>query len=237
MHIHIIFVLFTNTVFSMLTKIQWSNIQTILQHPQVTSEIKNKVDNIIFHHYLPFAYSECYQFIKFHKHKTKYIPKDDLKHHSCIGLYHATRKYNGKYNFGKFAKIYIRGSLYNCLTKQYVIDKRTKKERRLKNTINYHYQYDVDTPKNMYLGKRCDIAHSTFSDNFEKELYLDIWYKIFTLQKERDKHILFDKFDFSFNRKKTNLELSKKYNCSEETIRQIVHKNIMNLTSCNIYAK
>jgi hypothetical protein len=192
------------------------------------------IEKYVFKNYLPLAYSETMNFINFHKYKTKFIHNDDLYFYGLIGLYHATRKYNGKSNFYKYAQTYINGSLYKCLTVNYPLSKKTRNERRKKQKYIFGYDEIFKDDNNYYLGKR-DFVKNTNIYKKDFTPFENVWTKIMLSENFRDKMIMKDKFDIEFNKLKSNKELSVKYKCSEETIRKTVFRRINNVTKNNEY--
>lgn len=207
----------------------WKILERYFRNKQLSLEKRLLIENYVFKNYLPLAYSETTKFMKFHKYKTKLIIKDDLYFYSLIGLYHATRKYNGKSNFYKYAQTYIKGSIYDCLTINYPITKKTRNERRKKQNYVFGYNEIFKDDKNYYLGKK-DFIKNT--NNYKKDFtpFTNVWHKIMKRDIFRDKSIMKDKFDIEFNKLKSNKELSLKYQCSEETIRKIVFSTVNNVT-------
>ena len=145
---------FLKNALAILSKSQWRLIENTLQHPNLTPEIRLEIDRTIYHHHIPLAKKMCNDFTRFHKYKTRFVQKDDLKFHSIAGLYHAVRKYNGRYNFVKFAKIYINGALYDGLTKHYPITKIKPRERAKHKGETPFDGFDSirDQTMNLYLG-------------------------------------------------------------------------------------
>lgn len=233
------FFIHSQNVSPILTKPQWKLIEQKLQQPQVSPELRKVIESTIFHHHIPLAKKMCNEFTTFHKYKSKSVHKDDLQFHSISGLYHAVRKYNGHYNFVKFAKIYINGALYNGLTKHYPISKVPKRERAIHKGRTEYVDFDSirQSNTNLYLGT---FPGFTLKSNinslplgFPIEDYIRKWEKINNLPSFQ-RELMHKKFDFEFNVKESNKILSIYYGCSEETIRKNVKKTIMNLTFSNI---
>ena len=227
----LIFTLFTLSS-AILNKKQWVFIEKCLQHPNITPVLRNEIENILFVNYLPLAYKEHSKFVNFHKYKSRIIVKDDLKHYSVIGLYHATRKYNGRSNFYKYAQTYIKGSLYKGLTKHYPISKEKEKERRVRSRTVYNGFDSIEWTTNKYLGKNNYLESVLRQDTIESQQYM--WDKI-NNQTPFIKTIIHKKFDFDFNVIKPNIEIGNEMNYSEEWIRRNVYKTVTNLTDSIIY--
>lgn len=224
----------------MITKQQWNTLQYYIQNKQtITQSMNDKIQYILYSRHLPLVKSTTYKFRKFHKFKTKMIKADDLESYGSMGLIHAIRNYNGKALFHHYAKIYIKGGLYQGLTKHYPITKVSAKERRMRKDVK---PYDYETcgeqyndkyisPTNSYLGKSDYLSFN--EDPTSYNTYRDYWIKISQMP-PLVKRIMFLKFDNEFNIVMSNHLISIYCGCSEETIRKNVKNAIMNITDNNI---
>lgn len=234
------YLLFLPYVHCILTQPQWRLIEKSLVNPSLSNCHREYIQDTIFNHYRPFAYKECSEFMKFHRFKTRHVNKLDLRNYALFGLHRATVKYNGKYNFAKYAQIYIEGSLYNGLSKMYPINKYSSKERRRHIGSTGFNGFDKTYERhsvNMYLGKNRNIPSilQSYPLSFtSKEFYIRFWRFVNELD-PFVKRIIYLKFDYNFDVLHSNKRLSLLCGCSEETVRKNVHKTIMNFTSDNIY--
>ena len=238
MYLIILFPFLKNTL-AILSKPQWKLMEKYLQQPNLTPEIREVIDQTIFNHHIPLAKKLCRDFTCFHKYKTKLVQKDDLQFYSITGLYHATRKYNGRSNFVKFAKIYINGALYDGLTKHHPITKIKPRERAKHKGEPRFDGFDSSRSQtmNLYLGTKPNSSLQSCVNSlpydFPIEEYTQKWNQINNMTPFLCE-LLHLKFDFEFNVKESNKNLSIHYGCSEETIRKNVKKSIITLTSSNI---
>jgi RNA polymerase sigma factor (sigma-70 family) len=178
-------------------------------------------------------------FTRFHKHKCKYVNKDDIIQYGAMSLHHAIRNYNGQSSFHQYAKLYIKGGMYNAITIHHPITKIPKKQRRTSKHSN-QTNFDVLLPsfdnKNEYLGKNTQYLESPlgykYFNNYESQR-LKVWRKINKLP-PFTKRVLYQKFDIDFNVKYSNKYLADLNSCSEETIRKHVNGAIMNITVSSI---
>ena len=69
-------------------------------------------------------------FKKYHKQKCYNINIEDIILSSKLGLFKSIKKYKGTYNFENYAKKYIQGELYKCLTDFHEINNIPKSIRR-----------------------------------------------------------------------------------------------------------
>lgn len=222
-----------------ITKPQWKYFQNKIIQPDTTPSMRDKVNFILFERHKPLLYSMVNDFTRFHKHKCKYVNKDDIIQYGAMSLHHAIRNYNGQSSFHQYAKLYIKGGMYNAITIHHPITKIPKKQRRTSKHSN-QTNFDVLLPsfdnKNEYLGKNTQYLESPlgykYFNNYESQR-LKVWRKINKLP-PFTKRVLYQKFDIDFNVKYSNKYLAALNSCSEETIRKHVNGAIMNITVSSI---
>ena len=230
-----------------LTKSQWANVRNILYFikTQKTSnndyeQMKNKIQNILYYKYEKLAYWKAYHFKKFHYHKCSHISLIELSLYSRIGLCKAIKNYNPEYDFNKYVNLYIHSELLRGLTELYPICSISKVERMIKkdyfigdnktsNEIKFerqHYKIRLNTQfvgnDNWLIDTNINQDVPILSKIIDKEKYLEIWDKIHLLPPIQ-KTIFQLKYDFYFEKKQSNLKISKILGCSEEYIR-VQHK-------------
>ena len=219
----------------LITPNQWTILQKYAQNKeQLQPSMVEKYQLILYSRHVPLAKKTISNFCRFHKFKTKHVCMDDLEQYAFMGLMHAIKNYNGHYLFHSYAKIYIQGALYNGLTKHFPISKVSAKQRRKKKPfVKYTYETcgEMDTVKNSYLGKMDYIAHESQSEEIHQDLTRDLWIQIYQLPPFM-RRIVYLKYDYHFTRIRSNEEIADYMGCSEETVRQQVHKFI-NFITCN----
>ena len=207
---------------------QWEMINKIIINTDKNSEMRKKINKIIYMYYNDWSYCKAIEFKKFHYYKCKNIPLLELYLYSNSGLLKAITNYNGKSNFTNYAKLYVKGELHKGLTELYPICSISKKERSRKKTIsdinNYKRTNLLDTKIIKYdnliykIGIKND--HYNYINNWDEgnEKYEEFWEKINALQ-PFEKNLIYSKFDYNLNKKVSNGYLSKKFGYSEEYIR------------------
>jgi RNA polymerase sigma factor (sigma-70 family) len=130
-----------------INKEQWKSIDRILQHPQSTPEMLLKVREIIYYHYRQWAETRAYHFRRFHRHKCRAIPLEELALYSQYGLHRATQNYNGNSSFLPYANLYVMGELYKGMTELYPITSIPAHIRRKKTHRNQttHHRKQLNT--------------------------------------------------------------------------------------------
>lgn len=222
-----------------ITKPQWKYLQKTITHQETTQSMRDKINIILFERHKPLLYSTVNDFTRFHKHKCKYVRKDDIIQYGAMSLHHAIRNYNGQSSFHQYAKLYIKGGMYNAITIHHPITKIPKKQRRTSKYSN-ETKFDVLLSsfenKNEYLGKNTQYLESPLGYkyfNTYESRRLKTWRKINKLP-PFTKRVLYQKFDIDFNVKNSNKYLADLNSCSEETIRKHVNGAIMNITVSSI---
>jgi len=215
-----------------LTQYQWMSIKSILKHPKSTSNMINTCNQIIFQHYKHYAYNMAYDFKTTYYKKCRHIPLDELKLYASRGLLNAISRYNTTMpsSFSKYASIYIKGELYYGMSEMHPltllpISKRINKKWRTQNLVlykkmtntkfmsNYDY-YDglyVSTHKNSYV----------FVNKYKE--FLELWNIINHLEDEYKK-IMKYKYNFYFQKIRSDKEIGYLLGYSSETIRKKINK-------------
>jgi len=226
----------TTYSYKMMTPAQWRYLRLTIQNKETTPSMKEKVQYILYHRHTPLIHSLIRDFRQYHKFKSKHIQLSDYEQYASIGLLHAIRNYNGHYLFYPYAKIYIIGALYNCLTKQYPIQRTSITERRKRKPYK-SYEFETCGRQTIYpgptwyLGKYNSISSSL--ENYNTDSKRDLWILIHSLPPVT-KRILYLKFDYDFHVIHSNREISEYFCCSEETIRKKVKQAILNITQSYI---
>jgi RNA polymerase sigma factor (sigma-70 family) len=203
---------------------QWIKIKKVIINIDKNSEIRNKINKIIYTYYDDWSYNEAIKFKNFHYYKCKSIPLLELYCHSNLGLIKAIKNYNGKSDFSKYAIIYVKSELYKGLTELYPISciskiERAKKKDMLdnKNKINRNPIF-ISYDDNIIFHMKNNCYNYVNYWNNNNEIYEDFWEKINTLL-PFERNIIYSKFDYYFNQKVSNEHIAKKFGYSEEYIR------------------
>lgn len=212
-----------------LTKTQWSLIDGILLNPNTTIYMRKKIKYILYKYYDQWTFTKAYKFKQFHKHKCRNISTLELYNYASFGLYKAINNYNGKCSFSFYADKYIYYELLKGLTDLHPISTLSKSirrkgysdEKKILSKIQFvgndewiydKYVKDVNQPLQLLL---------------ENDKYVSLWHKIDEL-KPFHKRIMYLKYNFYFQKIRSNNEIGELMGFSEEWIRQ----NIVILLSC-----
>lgn len=215
-----------------LTKRQWGHIKNILKHPKSSDYMINACNEIIFQHYKHYAYNMAYDFKTTYYKKCRHISLNEMKLYASRGLLDAISMYNAStpFSFSKYASIYIKGELYYGMSEMHPltllpISKRVNKKWRKQNLVLYkkmtntkfmsHYDYY----DGLYVSTHED---SYLCANKYKEL-LELWNIINDLGEEYKK-IMKYKYNFYFQKIRSNKELGDLLGYSSETIRKKINK-------------
>ena len=220
------------TSINYLTKTQWNSIKHILQHPKSTHTMINTCNEIIFQHYKHYAYSMAYDFKTTYYKKCRHISLNELKLYASRGLLDAILRYNTSMpcSFSKYASIYIKGELYYGMSEMHPltllpISKRIHKQWRTQNLVLYKkmtntkFMSNYDYYDGLYVSTHKDSY--IWMDKY-KELQ-ELWNIINRLDEEDNKIIKY-KYNFYFQKIRSDKEIGDLLGYSSETIRKKINK-------------
>lgn len=229
---------FWNVPTTPIHKDQWKSIQKILSHPQIPISMKKELKNKIFIRHYHWATYCAWKFKRFHSHKTKHIHLNELAHYAHLGLWKSLQRYEGGL-FHSYAYIYIRSELYDGLTKLYPLCKvskveRKKKKRPLEQNITTYWQKKVYqkkittqfTGENEWifdklpnLSKNSAVSISVEDKYHKMQRFREFWIRIQPLSPFQ-KRIFQLKYNFCFEKIRSNREVASLMACSEENVRK-----------------
>jgi RNA polymerase sigma factor (sigma-70 family) len=212
-----------------LSKYQWSLIHTILTNPTTDDSTKKKTQQIIYTFYDQWAFTQAYKFKQLHKYKCQHISTIELYSYASIGLYKSIQSYNPKYNFINYANIYIQSELLKGLTDLHPISLISKGNRKKGYSI-----VKKEKSKVQYIGNNDWILDKTkknkvpFDNIIEMNNNINVWETINTLSPFQ-KSILEYKYNFYFEKIRSNKEIAELMSCSEEWIRINIKKSLLSM--------
>ena len=217
------FCLFTVNSYKMLTPVQLRTLTSYVRSNETTPSMRQKVDTILFKRYTPIVHTLVKQFKQHHKYKCKSINHDELLMYGFIGLYHSTRKYSGKQFYHHYVQTYIKCYLYQSLTDMHPISKLPKYKRKRRKTKEQLRQIlKNDQYKQIYLGTHTFVQNKVRPRYFSNDYYLKAW-EVVDKMNGFDKRTMRYKYNFYFEKIRSNLEVSQLMCTSEEYVRQRVH--------------
>lgn len=219
----------TVNAYKFITNKHWTILRNYIKSPETSDSMRKKVNTILFYRHMPLIHKKVNNFKIFHYQKCKHIDKDDLLISAYKGLLDCIRNYNGDFTFYNYLNKYISGSLYGVMTDYYPISKISKVNR--KKSIFKRNSTEIDfknfNEMNIYLSNK-DYLQSN-SNNHDHE-FETMWERIDELE-PFERKIFRYKFDFHFNKIRSNIEISKLMSCSEEYVRLSLKNRIKKL--CN----
>lgn len=219
----------TTNAYKFITNKNWTILRSYIKSPETSDSMRQKVNIILFQRHIPLVNKKVNNFKKFHYQKCKHIDKDDLLISAYKGLLDCIRNYNGDFTFYKYLDKYISGSLYDVMTEYYPISKISKANR--KKSIFKRNITEKDSKNhgenNIYLSNKDYLQSSSNNHDHEFET---MWERIDELE-PFERTIFRYKFDFHFNKIRSNIEISKLMSCSEEYVRLSIKNRIKKL--CN----
>lgn len=220
LYILIIILLKSSDGYKFIKNKQWNMIRSYIKDETTTISMRNKVNLILFYRHLPLVNKKVNEFKRFHFKKCRHIDKNDLLVCSYKALLDCIKNYDGGFTFYPYADKYIKGSLFKVMTEHYPISKMSKVER--KKNIHKRKSLEVFQP-NIYLSNK-DYLRSINLIKSDSE-FENIWDKIDSFD-PFVKRIFRYKFDFYFNKIRSNYQVSELMCCSEEHIRSVIKKHI-----------
>jgi len=229
----------TSVVALHLTTPQLGQIDRLIRNPRLTTLHRRTINRILYRSYEKWAVKSATRFRYKHRNKCRNIRKQDLILSSKIGLYKSIERYNGKYAFIPFSTLYVKGELYKTLTDHYSMSSVPRKERVM-DKGNYtlaqmaDYNTRLETPLLGYAQSWLfhDIYRSDSENPLDtinsREVFEKAWIKVGQMD-DFTRRAMQYKYDFEFNRIRTNAEVAELLACSEETARQSVLKGVLRL--------
>jgi DNA-directed RNA polymerase sigma subunit (sigma70/sigma32) len=198
----------------------------LIRQQKLNNVQRDKINKVLYICYEKMAIKEAILFKKTHHYKCKSIHNEDLILSGKAGLFYSINKYNGYSSFINFVRFYIKIELLKTLTNHYSLSNIPKyiRMKSKKNFTQYElYKYkknlepyvlDYDMINNMYVPKQESLYQ-----------YKEMWEKINCLD-NFSKRIIYLKYDFEFNKIRSNSKISELMCCSKEHIRKKI-KNII----------
>jgi len=214
-------------------------INKLVQNPELTNSQRQKINNVLYKAYEKFAIKTAIDFKQLHRYKCINIKTEEIILCSKIGLFKAIQKYNGKFNFVIYSKIYIKSELLKLLTQTFSSSILPKKIRtKNKSNISYseliRYKKLLNViPSSAYEPYQVDFLFSYNDEILNKinKKYEDkeIMNNVFDSLPTAYKRIAFLKY-YSSDNILSNKHVSELMCCSEENIRQYIIKIKKTLT-------
>jgi DNA-directed RNA polymerase specialized sigma subunit len=174
----------------------------------------------------------AYDFKTIYYKKCRHIPVNELKLYASRGLLNAIVRYNSSmpFSFSKYASIYIKGELYYGMSEMHPltllpISKRIHKQWRTQNLVLYKkmtntkFMSNYDYYDGLYVSTHKDSY--IWMDKY-KELQ-ELWNIINRLDEEDNKIIKY-KYNFYFQKIRSDKEIGDLLGYSSETIRKKINK-------------
>ena len=224
-----------------LSTYQLKLINNLIKNKNLEQTQRLKINNLLYLSYEKWAIKKAMNFKKLHYYKCKNINTNEFLLSSKIGLFKAIKNYNGNSDFTYFFEFYVKNELLKTLTTYYAcsavpknIREKSKKNLSEKELIIYYKNintYLINYSNNNQMDKLRNYDYKknmleTVLDKQEKyEIYKIIWDKINNLDSFTVK-IFSLKYDFEFNKLRSNKNISNLMCCSEEHIRKSIDTGI-----------
>lgn len=122
-----------------LTSTQKRHISNVLQHPDSSTHMKNKVKKILVSKYSYWAIRQANIFRKKYNMRNNYVANSELIQSSLLGLTKSMKYYDGRVSVPHYASKYIQGELYKAFTRRHIGGRFKHHEmmNQKKKTVNY----------------------------------------------------------------------------------------------------
>jgi RNA polymerase sigma factor (sigma-70 family) len=208
-----------------LSKNQMNLINKILVNPNTPNDMRYKVYNILYTFYDQWAFTQAYQFKQLHKYKCQHISTTELYTYASSGLYKSIQKYNPKYKceFTHYANYFVQGELLKGLTDLHPISSisKTNRKKGYSDVKKKRSKVQLISENQWILDKiiKDKVHENEPHDNVLTMFhYMSLWEKIHELQSFYKK-VIYYKYNFFFEKIRTNKEVADLMCCSEEWVR------------------
>jgi RNA polymerase sigma factor (sigma-70 family) len=194
----------------------------MIVRPDLSPDIRNTLNKVMYTHYTKWAFYETVRFKTFHYYKCKHIPTEELHMYSLLGLQNGIEKYDGVHSFTNWIHYHIKRRLYEGMTQLQPITMVSAKKRMIRKTSPQE-----KNPKTQFAGHDDEWIFDKNVKNDESDstdvMKTGIWAKIDTMPASKRKIFQY-KYDYDFTMLRSNKEIAELMACSEENIRQTLHK-------------
>ena len=236
----------TNSLY--LTNKNYKIIISLIKNPLTTFYQREKINKIMYHSYENWAVSKAIEFKKKHNYKCRDIPNAELFLYSKYALYKSIVKYNGQTPFISYSMIYISASLNDAITDRFslsILPKSYRKKSKTNFTLdeinNYNKLLHVKMIDSNYDNKLSFLNNKQYqyNEHIDKKYYDNKMNRIWnTINKFESftKRVYHLKYDYEFNKIRTNKEIALLMACSEEYVRQkLIDSQKLKMIYENIY--
>ena len=228
-------IIFFNFVTSLnLTSYEWTLIKNILINPSCTSEIKEKINSILFEKYKTWTVNQVYVFKKKHPHLCKNVQTNELKIYSLEALSRVIQDYKPQYPFHSYLEKYIMWNLYKGVSALQPLNRIPLYKRTSKKYLQFRKENQIKIEP-LFIGfdDSWQIENKESVQNnienyrkYEDDIE-EFFIKANKINNNRDKQIFYYKFYYDLGYKIRSTVDVAKYMClSEETIRKSINNTI-----------
>ena len=223
----------TNSLY--LTNTNYKIIISLIKNPSTSLYQREKINKIMYHSYENWAVSKAIEFKKKHNYKCRDIQNAELFLYTKYALYKSIVKYNGQIPFINYSTIYISASLNDAITDRFslsILPKSYRKKSKANFTLDEKNSYNkllhVRMVDSNYDNKLSFLSQDykkpyEYNEGIDKIYYQNkinnIWNMINKFE-PFTKRVYHLKYDYEFNKIRTNKEISVLMACSEEYVRQ-----------------
>jgi hypothetical protein len=226
----LIYTKFINSLY--LTNENYKIIISLIKNPLTKSYQREKINKIMYYSYENWAVKKAFEFKKKHSYKCRDIQNAELFLYTKYALYKSIVKYNGQIPFINYSMIYISASLNDAITDRFSLSilpknyrRKSKRNFTLDEINNYNRLLHVKMIDSNYDNKLSFLKKKGYesSEGIDNNYYDSKMNSIWNIINNFDpftKRVYQLKYDYEFNKIRTNKEISVLMACSEEYIRK-----------------
>ena len=217
-----------------LTSNQINQIVKLIKNNSLDTEQREKINYILYQSYEKWAIKKALDFKQLHQFKCKNINTQELILYSKFGLFKSIKKYNGNSSFLFYSEFYVKKELLIVVTNHFslsIIPKniRTKNKQNFSQDALSEYKNKLEPMLINYANTvAIDKSHNSKQEQILDKIYkyetnMKMWENINTLD-PFSKRIIHLKYDYEFNKIRSNKIIAELMCCSEEHIRKTLQE-------------
>jgi hypothetical protein len=216
-----------------LTPNQYNLVLKIIKNPETSEKERYIINNILYKSYENWAVNKAIKFKNLHAYKCSNIKISDLILYSKYGLYKSIINYKGHIPFTNYSSIYINSELCKTITDHFSLSSLPKYLRK-QSKANMNQEQRKVYKKQLYTIINLDnwqlekynlkqnknlMSEKMLENIIQQQEFQIIWNIINTNLDIFSKRVMNYKYNFYFNKLRSNKHIAELMCCSEETIR------------------
>jgi hypothetical protein len=199
---------------------QMYSIRGLLFRSPLNDAQRASLQNLLYVTHENWAVKQAVQFKNLHKYKCRDITTEELVLSSKFGLLKSSKRYNGRTTFVRFSEIYVKSELLRTMTTRLSTTSCVSSKDRMRSVKNRDGLALQDKKIYRYADSVCNLEEPIPSKKqLQTDFYDFAWQFVDTLD-AFTKYMVNLKYDYEFNKIRTNRNIAIMMCCSEETVRK-----------------